>query len=464
VAVDFFPKESTRSFWLDIKFPPGTQPESTLPVFAALDASLRAVLNADELQAIVQMPPNEMRVYLNPAGRKLPEILAVIEEPLRQIIGPSGLSISGQTTGGPQGKPIKAKLTGPDFKALRAAAEDLQTAMAKHPAFSDLHSDYQGGAPQLDLHLKSDAIQRSGISPDTVTRTVKLLVRGEVVASYREGADMIGIRVMAKTVPYQDLDALLRQTVARPGGGAVPLSELLEVERKEGPQLIHHYNYRRVITLEANLQPGQLDVRSANDWIAEQWRNLSDTHPEVKLDLTGEIEDVEESLGGLRQLAFLGVGLIFLILGTQYRSYWQPALILLKVPMGVAGVILGLLIAREPVSLYTLYGGVALAGITVNSAILLFSAANDRVAAGMSVAHASFYAARRRLTPILITSFATIAGLLPLALAGDEASSLWKPVATAIVWGLGFSTLLNLFLVPLLYRLAMGWALRGRSG
>ncbi len=455
VVVDFFPKEPTRSFSVLAKFPPGTKADSTYPVFETMEARVRAKLSTDELQAVVAIPPSEMRVYLSPNGRKLPEVLALVEPVLQQVVGPTELSIEGQSSGGPQGAPIKAKLTGSDFLALRLAAEALQAAIAKYPAFSNLHSDYQGGAPQLDLHLNGDAIQRSGVAPETVLRTIKLLVRGEVVAGYREGADTVGVRVMSKTEPYQDLNALLRQTVARPGG-AVPLADLVEAERREGPQMIHHYNYRRVITLEANLDAKQMDVRGANDWIAKQWRSLSAAHPEVKLDLTGEIEDIEESLGGLRHLAFLGLGLIFLILGAQYRSYLQPLLILLKVPMAFAGVILGLLVSREPVSLYTLYGGVALAGITVNSAILLFSAANDRVDAGMSVVHATFYAARRRLLPILITSFATMAGLLPLAAAGDEASSLWRPVATAIVWGLGFSTLLTLFVVPLIYRLAIG--------
>ncbi|MCX7093445.1 MAG: efflux RND transporter permease subunit [Methylobacter sp.] len=458
VVVDFFPKEPTRSFSVLVKFPPGTKTDSTLPIFAEIEARIRSSLTTDELHIIAAIPPEELRVYLTPNGRKLPEILALIEPSLQQIIGPSEVSIDRQSSGGPQGAPIKAKLTGSDFIALRSAAEGLQAALSKHPAFSNLHSDYLGGAPQLDLRLNGEAIQRSGVAPETVLRTIKLLVRGEVAAGYREGADSIGVRVMSKVAPFQDLNALLRQTVSRPGGGAVPLADLVEAERREGPQMIHHYNYRRVITLEANLDAQHMNVRDANAWIAKQWQTLSAAHPEVKLDLTGEIEDIEESLGGLRHLAFLGLGLIFLILGAQYRSYLQPALILLKVPMAFAGIILGLLLSREPVSLYTLYGGVALAGITVNSAILLFSAANDRVESGMGIVHATFYAARRRLIPILITSLATMAGLLPLAVAGDEASSLWRPVATAIVWGLGFSTLLTLFVVPLIYRLAIGWA------
>ncbi|MCX7099934.1 MAG: efflux RND transporter permease subunit [Methylobacter sp.] len=175
------------------------------------------------------------------------------------------------------------------------------------------------------------------------------------------------------------------------------------------------------------------------------------------------METVQEGLKQLWQLFLLGLGLIFIIVGAQFRSYGLPFLVLLKIPMAFSGVVLGLLISREPVSLYTLYGGVALAGIAVNSAILMFSAAHDRLETGMSVVHAAMFAARRRMLPILITSLTTLVGLLPLALAGDESATMWRPVATAIVWGVGFSTVLTLFILPLLYRLAMGWTLRDKG-
>ena len=131
-------------------------------------------------------------------------------------------------------------------------------------------------------------------------------------------------------------------------------------------------------------------------------------------------------------------------------------MILITVPMAFTGVVLGLLITQNPLSLYTLYGVVALGGIAVNAAIVLISAANARLEAGMTVLHAAIYSARRRVVPILITSLTTIAGLFSLATGLGGHSLLWSPVATAIVWGLAFSTTLTLLVVPLLYRLSMG--------
>jgi multidrug efflux pump subunit AcrB len=121
------------------------------------------------------------------------------------------------------------------------------------------------------------------------------------------------------------------------------------------------------------------------------------------------------------------------------------------VPLAFTGVVFGLLVSGNPLSLYTLYGVIALTGIAVNSAIVLIDAANRRLAAGMSVLHAIVYAARRRVIPILMTSTTTIAGLLSLAVGLGGKSLLWGPVASAIVWGLSVSTLLTLFVVPLVY-------------
>ena len=155
-------------------------------------------------------------------------------------------------------------------------------------------------------------------------------------------------------------------------------------------------------------------------------------------------------------LFLLGVGLIYMILAAQFRSYFQPMMILMTVPMAFTGVAAGLLISGNPMSLYTLYGVIALTGIAVNSAIVLIDAANRRMAAGMSALHAAIYAARRRIVPIIITTATTVGGLSALAFGVGGESLLWQPVAGAIVWGLSIATVMTAFIVPLLYRLAMG--------
>ena len=165
----------------------------------------------------------------------------------------------------------------------------------------------------------------------------------------------------------------------------------------------------------------------------------------------GEQRFIKEVMG-LYMIAFFAM---YTMLAVAFRSYWQPFMILSTLFMAFTGVTFGLLISGNPMSLYTLYGIVALAGIAVNAAIVLISAGNMRLRAGMSVLHATIYAARRRVIPILITSLTTVAGLFSLATGLGGKSLIWGPVATAIVWGLVFSTILTLIVIPLLYRLFM---------
>lgn len=236
-------------------------------------------------------------------------------------------------------------------------------------------------------------------------------------------------------------------------GHLIPLSELVDVEVRVGFESLRHYNFSRSITLEANIDRSKIDTLQANQRIQEEWQNIALQHPGITLDFSGELDDIQESLSALTALFVLGVGLMYLILGAQFRSYFQPFIILLTIPMAFTGVAYGLWLSNNPLSLYTLYGLVALSGIAVNSAIVLIAAANSRREAGMSVQHAIIYAARRRLVPILITAATTMAGLMGLALGLGGKSLIFGPVATAIVWGICVSTLLTLFTIPLIFKL-----------
>jgi multidrug efflux pump subunit AcrB len=268
--------------------------------------------------------------------------------------------------------------------------------------------------------------------------------------------EQVEVRVQARQARLDSLNELLETPMALPEGGVMPLGLLVKAETGVSRSNIRHYNFRRAITVEANLIKEQMDTVQANNYVKQEWEKIRLRHPTVDLDYSGELEDIQESLDSMLVLFLFGVGLIYLILGTQFKSYWQPFMILATVPLAFTGVTFGLAVSGNPLSLFTLYGVVALAGIAVNAAIVMIDAANRRLDAGMSVLHATVYAARRRVVPIIITSATTIAGLFSLAtgLAGE--SLVWGPVASAIVWGLAFSTLLTLFVIPLLYRTFMG--------
>jgi multidrug efflux pump subunit AcrB len=357
--------------------------------------------------------------------------------------------------GPPTAKPISVKVRGDDYAELRAAADTLKAILRGMEGVKDISDDAARGRSELVLQLDNDAVDRAGLDPREVNRTLQLLVDGQVAAELRDQGEKVEVRVRATPRARQDIGQLLDFRLPLPGGGSVPLGELVVQERREGLGNLRHYNFRRTITVEADIDRARLDTVTANRQVVEAWQAQVTRFPGIDLDFSGELDDIQESLDAIGMLFVLGIGVMYLILGAQFRSYWQPFMILTTVPMAFTGVVLGLIVTGNPLSLFTLYGVVALAGIAVNSAIVLIAGANDRLAAGMSLRHATVYAARRRLIPVLITSLTTVAGLFSLAAGLGGESLVWGPVATAIVWGLGFSTVLTLLLIPLIYLVAM---------
>lgn len=472
VKVQFFASDPLRFFYVNVDMPAGVALDRTHAEVEAVLKLAQPALEPGEARSLTaasgmkwtETEPlygtqyGQVIVSLNPQQHDMRDTAAVVAALRRQLDGYRGegrISFLELAGGPPTSKPISVKVRGDDYAQLRRAVDELKAAATGIEGVKDLADDDVPGRPELTLVLKRAALAQSGVNAGYVARLVRLYGDGETVASIRDQGEKVEVVVRAKPETLADIDAVLAYRVPLPQGGSVALGQLVEATTRESKGFIRHYKLRRAITLEANLDKEAIDTVEANDRLKAAWAGMAARYPGVDLDFSGELDDIQESLDSMAQLFALGVGLIYLILAAQFRSYWQPLLILVTVPLAFVGVVLGLFVSGNPLSLYTLYGVIALAGIAVNSAIVLITAANERRAAGMSVLHATLYAARRRLVPILITSTTTIAGLFSLAVGLGGKSLIWGPVASSIVWGLGFSTVLTLFVIPLLYRLFM---------
>jgi multidrug efflux pump subunit AcrB len=475
--VDFFASDTLRLFYVNIEMPPATPLHLTMEKVLETERVVRRHIRDGEARAVVSYAGNmfteteprlgdqygQILVGLNPktpALRDVDEMIASLRDEVNAVPGPLQISFLRLAGGPPTAKPISVKVRGDEYPEIRAAADALREILAGIPGVKDIEDDASRGRSELLLELEEDAVNRAGINPLEVSRTIQLLVDGAVVTDMRDAGEKLEVRVRGPDVAYENIAGVLNFRLALPDGGSVPLREVVRETRQQGLGNIRHYNFRRAITVEADLDDEVMDTVTANRQLLEGWQSRQSKFPNIDLDFSGELDDIQESLDSIGVLFIFGLGLMYLILGTQFRSYFQPFMILATVPMAFTGVVLGMLITGNPLSLFTLYGVVALAGIAVNAAIVLISAANQRLDSGMSLLHATLYAARRRVIPILITSLTTIAGLTSLATGLGGKSLIWGPVATAIVWGLAFSTVLTLIVVPLLYRIFMARSAR----
>ena len=471
IKFDFFASDPIRLFYVNIKMPSGTELEKTMDKVLEVEEKVSVHIKLGETRSVVsyagqmltQTEPffgdqyGQILVSLHPKTAGLRGVDEMIESMTQDVMSTTGvdqISFLRLSGGPPVAKAINVKVRGNEYEQIHSASQEIKQFLLNSNEFLEVADDNLPGQKTLDLTLNGDAIQRTGVLPNEISRTLRLLANGEVVTNFRHQGESIDIRVKSSK-KLQQIDDLLEYRILLPSGDAVPLSQLVNARKTQSANTIRHYNYRRAITVEADIDTLKTDAIMANQKIKDYWKTIQHKYPNVDLDFSGMLDDIEESLSAIGMLFLMGLGLIYLILGTQFKSYFQPFLIIMTVPMAATGVVLGLFIGQYPLSLFTLYGVVALAGIAVNAAIVLISTANKRLGDRYNVTSAIVRASRRRVIPIMITSLTTIAGLFSLATGLGGHSLLWGPMATSMVWGVAVSTLLTLFYIPLLYRLFM---------
>ncbi|MEM9402583.1 MAG: efflux RND transporter permease subunit [Pseudomonadota bacterium] len=472
VKVDFFASDPFRIVYINIDMPTDAPLEETLAQVNRIQAAVEPLIEEGELRAMLGTAGlrftdvealfgdnyGQVQLSLNPerdGSRKVTEVRDAVRAAVEQAAGNATISYFIPSGGPPTERDISIKMVGDDYDELRTAISRLKDIVATIPGADNIEDDDVPGRQELTLELDNRAIRDAGLAPGDVARLLRLHVDGEVVAFTRDRGEKVELRVRGPERNVREVDVILDDPIALPNSGSTTFRALTVSRIQQTSGTIKHYNYRRSITVLADLGDGSPDTITANRQIVDTWLTGQQDYPGVALELSGAFDDIEESLDSMLILFLFGLALIYLILATQFKSYFQPLLILFTVPMAFTGVVFGLFITQYALSLYTLYGIVALTGIAVNAAIVLIDATNSRIADGMRPLHAVMYAARRRVVPILMTSLTTIAGLFSLATGLGGKSALWGPVAASMVFGLMVGTVLTLFLIPVLARAFM---------
>jgi multidrug efflux pump subunit AcrB len=299
----------------------------------------------------------------------------------------------------------------------------------------------------------------------SIAYTVKSAINGVKAGVYREGKDEYDIIARLPQRDRQSIKSLKRITVSGPQGEPIPLTSLAEVHLGSGIGAIMRLDQKRVVTIS-----GDVSGRLANDVIKDIDARLSqqmDWPKGYRYQFTGEQEEQAKAQTFLSKAFFACIALILLILLTQFNSLITPLIILASVVFSLIGVFLGLLITGTAFGIImTGIGVISLAGVVVNNAIVLIDYINQLMAKGLSSTEALLRAGAVRFRPVMLTAITTILGLLPMATGisfdfrkmafdiGGESSQWWGPMAVAVIFGLGFATLLTLILVPVLCSMA----------
>jgi HAE1 family hydrophobic/amphiphilic exporter-1 len=386
-------------------------------------------------------------------SRSVDQMAALLRERLKQVPGIT-VTHAGLLDAVGGNKQIELSLQGPDLKELERLSTLVMARVRDIPGLVDLDSSVKPDKPTIAIQVRRDAASDLGLSVAQIAGALRTLVAGQTVGNWRAPDDQtydVNVRLApdARNAPA-DLERLPFATGSNPDGSArvVRLNQVAAVREGTGPNQINRRDLAREVAINANAYE-----RSAGD-ISNDIRARLDAiqfPPGYRYQFSGSTKNMKESFGYAVSALAMGVVFIYMILGSQFRSFLQPLALMTSLPLTLIGVVLALMMFGSTLSIFSVIGIVMLMGLVTKNAILLVDFAIRMREAGQSRTDALLHAARVRLRPILMTTLAMVFGMVPLAFALSEGSEQRAPMGQAVIGGVITSSLLTLVVVPVVY-------------
>lgn len=384
--------------------------------------------------------------------------------------------------GPPVGADVDLKIQSQDWETSAEISRLIQKELSKHKGIVDVQDDFSRDKQFMEITADEAKAKKLGIDQEYLVMAVQAAFYGLPVATYNQGDEEQEIKLKYLPEYRHDFDDLMNLKIAVKGHGLIPLKEVALIHMKPGFHNIFHYNGKPTVRITANIKNLQDQAKGmkgllsnisgekmtavkANAIAQKYFDGIKNRFPGARMIAGGLQEETITSMWELRNAAILALCLIFFILALEFNSFTQPFIIMITIPFVTLGVIIGLLVTNNPLTFVTLIGLLTLSGIVVNDSLVLIDFINRYWKDHPKELYlAILRGCHVRMRPIILTSLTTIFGLAPMAFGLGGKSPFWAPLATAIMWGLGFSTALILFMVPAYYAILqdIGYFIRHR--
>jgi hydrophobic/amphiphilic exporter-1 (mainly G- bacteria), HAE1 family len=364
------------------------------------------------------------------------------------------LSGGGQPQGGGGGR-LALEIRGHDLDDARRVAQDARRVMEETPGVADVQVGREEGRPEIAVRVDRPKAAMLGMTVTSVANTIQTNVAGTTAAQYRERGNEYPVVVRLREADRREISDVGDVLLSTPSGQVVPAKNVMVTSREAGPVSIQRKNMERITTVNAEIEIPLSEAVKAVEARIDQVR----VPPDFSVGFGSEVEEQARSFQQLQLVLVLAVLLVYAVMASQYESLRDPFIIMFSVPVASIGVVLALLVTNTSFSMQAYIGIIMLAGIVVSNAILLVDYINTlRRRDGLPLREAVEIGGRTRLRPILMTSIATMLGLVPMAIGIGEGGELQAPLARVVIGGLLTSTLVTLVLVPAVYTVfEEGW-------
>ena len=468
IPFELFPGDDIRKVFFQIKGVVGTPREKTDDEIKKLETLAMSSLGDDELKQIKARVGEltgqhsnktgghygSLIVYLTPSNerkRSTDKIIEKMAASAKELLDPSFiLTVSKSADGPPRGKSIEIEIQGEDLDDLKKASSKVERRLAREEGVITTEIDFEPGKKQLVVKVDEGESKRLGLNTTQVAMELRRALAGDSLTEIREFDEDIDVKIMFDEEHRKNLDALSSLHIKNTQGRRIPLGRVIRLEEQSGSFVIRRLNRKRIFSVSAELDKKKTTSLQIIKSIRKDVQNIVSSYPQLSFQFGGENEDTEDSMRGFKRSAIIAFFLIFLVLLVMFGSIGQPLVIMSAIPLGLIGVVLTFFILGKSFGFMALMGIIALVGVVVNDSIVLINFINIKRKVEKDIFTAVLEAARDRFRPVILTTFTTVAGLLPMAhLPGGD--PFIKPMAISFAWGLLFSTMVTLIFIPCNY-------------
>jgi len=467
VGFQFFPSPESEKVTAKINFVPGTPSKEQVKILRQIEENLntietRLTKGKDEklivavygLQGVAGRAQGdnlaEVTVNLTPSEARTIRTRAFIKEwrkTIPKLPAIEAFAIGGKRSG-PPGADIDIRLIGAGVSTLKKAAEDLKLALRGVSGVSNVDDDLPYGKPEWIIEVTPRGTSL-GLTAQSVGTQIRNSFEGAIATRFARGDEEITVRVKRKH-DLNGIEALRSIYLLTPDNQRVPLSEVVTLREKPGFSVIQRRDGARTVSVTGDIDPKVTEVTTVIEQLQiEALRNVEEKYG-VTYSLAGRAEDQAKSFADLRLGALLALVLIYIILAWVFESYAKPLAVMVIIPFGAVGAILGHMVMGTALTILSFIGLLGLSGILVNDSIILVTEVKNRLDRGEVLHEAAIGASQDRLRAVLLTSLTTIGGLLPLLFETSRQAQFLMPMAITMVFGLAGATILVLVLVPVI--------------